>query len=461
MSLSVIVQPVAVPALVSTSTWPVSILAAGNDNVTTISGTTLGAANVFEYKYIADVYVNGILQVTLKAFPDPSFGIGVFNMRNVLTSFMSFDFFPNAPSPVSNIFQPCPNSSVRAQLVFGEEYVSGSTFIQNRNITSGNTNIYINASLGYTDEINTNLFGNFALGQNAGFLTSRSGINFGTFDPVQNQKNAFNTYTNQREVVYFLGNGNFVTGGTSAQTYQQTSIQISTYDILGNNIGKYFLLNPLSGTTDIVMADIGYAALNSITVSGTTVQVVTGTLPMMNASVAYYFAWLHYGTNHVFSSSAFARILYYYHPQVDCGRFAAGAYTITWLNEYGGFNTWLFNKKNETTQNIQRQSYKKVQGKVNANGSYTLNTNSRSEVPYYTVLKDSIVMHTDFITDADVLYLKTLISSPAVYMTDQNGLVTSIVIKDDSYRINKKVNQKIYALEMTVEQSYNDYRQLL
>jgi hypothetical protein len=70
-------------------------------------------------------------------------------------------------------------------------------------------------------------------------------------------------------------------------------------------------------------------------------------------------------------------------------------------------------------------------------------------------------MNSDLLSDADVLYLKGLFSSPVVYMADQSGLLTSITIVDDSYLIRKKVNTKIYSLQMSVKQSYNDYRQTL
>jgi hypothetical protein len=457
MSISLIVQP---SFTIGAFTFNNVVLSAGNDNIFTVSGSTLNASNVFQYKFLADIYVNGVLQVTLKSFPDPLYGIGVFNTRNILNSFISFDFFASPPSVPSAIFNACPNSSCRAVLVFGEEYISGSTFIQNRNLISGTTSIYVNASQAFPDEINTPFISNTGTNQ---FLTSRLGNLTFVAKPTQSNAVVYNTYLNQRQPLYFISNLSNTSGTTSGTTLTVTeftnAVTVTTYDINGNTVGSYRITNTVSGATDVVQVEAGYTELNAITVSGSTVQVVSGVLPMFTASVVYYS--ITRNTIDTLGNNALSSPKMFFKPVSDCGRFAGGAYDISWLNEYGGFNTWLFNKKNETTQNVTRQSYKKIQGKLQSTGAYTLTTNSRSEVPYYTVMKDTIVMNTDFLSDTDVLYLKTLISSPVVYMTDQNGLTTSIVIKQDSYRINKKVNQKIYSLEMTVEQSYNDYRQLL
>lgn len=430
-----------------------TVLSAGNDNISTVSGTTLGGPNVFDYKFIADIYVNGVLQVTLKSFPDPTYGFGVFNTRNILNSFMSFDFFPNAPSPASALFTACPNSSARVKLIYGEEYTSGSTFVQNRNLISGNTSVYVNASQSYTDQIVSGM-SNYSFNTSGFWLSERLTSSTFISNPTSASSIVYDTFTNQKEPLYFLSNQTFTSGSTGF-VY---GIQIQTYNAAGSQIGRYVISNTVSGTTDVVCFNASYSAIASISASGSTVQVQLGTFPIFGPLVVYYRVSKLIVTG-VGGGVATASMIY--RPQVDCGRTAPGAYNLVWLNTLGGFNSWLFNKKNETTQTKETQTYKRTQGAIQSNGSYTLNTYSRNQQPYYTVLQDEIVMNTDLLTDAQVLYLKTLFSSPVVYMIDQAGLITSVVVNTNDYRIRKKINQKIYALELKVKQSYNDYRQIL
>src|SRR5271156_2446953 len=116
MSYSIIQQPLI--------TSLGSLVSAGNDSVYTVSGDTYIAPNVTDYKFIADVYVNGVLQTTLKAFPDPNYGFGVFNLKNIIPNFVSIDFLYVEDDQT---FHNCPNSSADVYIEFGEEYTIGSS----------------------------------------------------------------------------------------------------------------------------------------------------------------------------------------------------------------------------------------------------------------------------------------------------------------------------------------------
>lgn len=431
------------------------LLSAGNDNVSTLSGDTYGGPNVFEYRYVADVYVNGILSVTLKSFPDPVYGFGVFNLRNIAPSFVGTDFFPTDETPM-NIYRNCPNSSARISLSFGEEYVSGTTFVQTRDVISGNTAIYINASLGFTDQESINLadyMPNVFNSPPVKYLVGKNRASDIFFLGVNPQ---FPAYKTQRQFLYYLNNK--INGGGIGGVGISSFASIFTYDANANLIGQYQVANPfasleISGSTDVGALAVGYPQIAALT--GGDYIVISGPPTIFGNGEAYY----------LFSITIDPSGPSFEYPSFvildDCGRTANTAYNISWLNEFGGFNSWLFNKKNETTQGKTVQKYKKPYGKLNADGSFSINTYDVNNQPFFTVLQDSIVMNTDLLTDNDVLYLKTLISSPMVFMQDQNGLLTAITVEDDSYRINKKVNQKIYSLQMNVKQSYNDYRQNL
>lgn len=432
------------------------LLSAGNDNIYVVSGDTVGTANVFEYKYIADVFINDILQCTLKSFPDPQFGCGLFNIRNIVNSFISFDAFIN-PGDTLPLVKNCPNSSAPIFLEFGEEYVSGNTFVQNRNILDSDASVVINGSLSFPDQDLIQLDSYDQL-EGPGsveqlYLTRR---------PLQQVINgiagrpSFLSYPNLRPFFYFVSNQ------FNASPTANIILNILTYSSLFQDvstlIGNYLYNTgiPAGSGTDIMAVNAGQGGLSLLNAGNTTA--IGGTFPIINPAVKMY----------VIGVQTFGQVGPYMTVggtygiiSEDCGRTASDAYAITWLNEFGGFDIWLFNKKNETTQTKTTQVYKKVQGNLQSDGTYAIGPASASQQSYFTTLQDSIVMNTDLLTDKDVLFLKTLISSPVVFMTDSNGVTTAVTVQDNSCKINKRVNQKIYSLQMTVNQSYNDYRQIL
>lgn len=429
-------------SLIITQDGSGTLLSAGNDNISCISGDTLGAPNVFEYKYIADIYVNGVLQVTLKSFPDPLYGVGVFNTKNIINSFLGNDYLGFS----SSAFNQCPNSSCRVYIQYGEEYVSGTTFVQNRDVTDAGTSIYINSAIATALNIDNGGIAGlyYPQGNNVNFLDGKNQepiISFGT-------GLIFPAFSGQPRFLYFVNNTR--TGDDSNTGVLMT---IFTFDENGDNIGEYQLLSPYdhSSATDVQAIGVGMDILSS---SGYTP--ISGPDTMFGNGEVSYTIYLN-GQGDGNCAWTFSQ----FNITDDCGRFANQAYYIDWLNDQGGYSSWLFNKKNETTQTKQVQKYKKIPGTLTNEGEFFFLPWDRSQQTYYTVLQDQIVMFSDFLSDSDVLYLKSLVSSPSVYARRLDGLLTAVTVEDNSYRINKRVNQKIYSLQLTINQSYNDYRQQL
>lgn len=419
------------------------LLSAGNDNIFCVSGNTIGAPNVFEYKYICDVFVNGVLQVTLKSFPDPQYNVGVFNIKNVINSFLGTDYF----GFTSVVYNQCPNSSCRVFFEFGEEFMSGSTFVQNRDVNDTGTYIFVNSSIATAINIDSGgMHQYFPDGGSVSYLDGRANqgmVNFGG-------GLIFPQYINQYRFLYFVNN---TQTGNNANT--GVTLNIFTFDADDNEIGQYRITSPYDFST---ANDVQAINVNSSILSDSAYTVISGPGTMFGNGETYYIANL-LGDGDGNCQWSFVQL----NISEDCGRFADQSYYIDWLNESGGFSSWLFNKKNETTQTKQVQKYKKIPGKLTAGGEFNLLTSDRNQQAYFTVLQDQTIMFSDFLSDLDVLYLKSLVSSPMVFIRSnaQSGLTTSATIEDNSYKINKRVNQKIYSLQLTVNQSFNDYRQQL
>jgi hypothetical protein len=223
--------------------------------------------------------------------------------------------------------------------------------------------------------------------------------------------------------------------------YQQAEadIQIFTYDAT-----KTFIRNQTIAST--IPSYVG------------TVNVATG-MPELSAYIDFTDA-AYYTITMTNGGSPVSQTIWY---QVfeNCGRLAPYSYKLYWLGEFGEFNSWYFTKKAVITSNMTQSTYKRPLGIPTSTGTVNQKTYDHQTMPFYTAVNDQIVISTDFLADQDVLFLKGLFQSPAVYMQDQNGIIQAINVNQDSYVINKNVNQRPYTLTLTVQTSIQDYTQLL
>src|SRR5436190_5221197 len=75
------------------------------------------------YKYIADVYVNGVMVERVKKFPLPPNNFGVFNVGTIVRSYVMAIFNPDiAASSILVQQMGQDNFNVEVQVKFGEEY---------------------------------------------------------------------------------------------------------------------------------------------------------------------------------------------------------------------------------------------------------------------------------------------------------------------------------------------------
>ncbi len=401
-----------------------SLNSANNDLYFVISGSTQATTGITDYKYIADVYVNSELVCTLKSFPDPSLGFGVFNMRNVTSSFLKNGIEINN---TTDTFFEVDDGACEALLKFGEEYLDPSgIFVSSRNIVNSNSINFINASVDFTEQNND--FEPYNL--QSSFDTKR----------FLNTETVFKTWPDIQQYLYYYINSSPSTIRLSVFTFSNNGSSLGSY-----NVGNFTPTDKTLGYTSL-----GYSHLKNL-VSGTDYEVNWGNSIMINDSVAYY-------TVQLFSGTPFTTQTLRFNIVNNCSKFQK--YNVYWLNRYGGFNSWQFDKKSIEKATKTQAEYKKVYGTLSSDGTYNVNTYDRNAQVYYTSLENSLSLSTDFLSDAEVIYLKDLFSSPVIYIQNQAGLIVSASVTDSDYVLNKRVNKKIFSLILNFKLAYNDYRQL-
>lgn len=131
-------------------------------------------------------------------------------------------------------------------------------------------------------------------------------------------------------------------------------------------------------------------------------------------------------------------------------------YDITrlhWLNHLGGFDSFNFTKVSKDNYNIERKQFKRLQ-QLNYNKTDRLKTN------YYTKQSETIELNTDLLTNEEWEGLLQLVLSPIVIMEVDSNNYVPVNIIDTNYSPNKVVNeQKPTSLKITIEYTYDNYRQ--
>ena len=407
---------------------------ANNPSIFMVSGSSDASASLtFDFSYIAQVLVNGSPLVNLVDVPDPVYGVGKFDLGNIVNKVVSYDIILD-PTDTA-IFHTASHSSAQIQVLFGKEYSYPGGFTQSLAEVSSSVFAYLNSSLPFLQQ-GTNM-NNYLVtsvtSSTVNFLTSA------TF-PIP-------TYTNLKNWLYYYLS-------SSAATF----LNIRTYDSSNTMLGQYYIPNYLTSTNGVQIISSGYPQLSILT-SGSGINQYTPNVGspavMFNQSVVSYDLQL-IGIGNV----PYTTIQKYQIVQ-DCGRYSSGAFQVMWLNEWGGVDSWNMNKKNQTTTAKTQSTYKKIQGKITSTSTYSLNSYSPSRQVYYTELSDQIELTSDFLSDAQVLYLRSMFSSPVIYLTDPSGNVFATTVNDTDYVVLKRVNTKSNSIKITFTTSYNDYRQAL
>jgi hypothetical protein len=127
---------------------------------------------------------------------------------------------------------------------------------------------------------------------------------------------------------------------------------------------------------------------------------------------------------------------------------------LHYLNNLGGFDAFTFTKVSRNFTDIERKMFKKFQP-LNYPKTFRAKTN------YYTKFTDTIQVNSDGLTDAEWIGLKELVLSPIVMM-EYGATYIPVNIIETNYEEKQYVNDRqISSLSLTLEYTFDNYRQSL
>ena len=389
-----------------------------NQMIFTLSSSNYAQSN---FRYIADVYVNGSSTYTrLEVGKNPTNNYGTFDVAGIIQNFLTRDADDNTTT-----FKQCGNSIAYYEVKFGEQY---------------------GASSGITNYPN---------------LTTSSGYCFnGVFSPLDFLDFATNTYVLQNSSSQFLtdkpvkfetrSGEKLILGFMTDAANEAYNLEIITYYDDGTIFNTVRVTNPyaaLSNREDrSINVRVDYDWLNSLV----NADLSFGTTPIFITNYEYYEVRIKNNSGTIVSETI--RI----YPGEDiCSKYTPIRFKF--MNNYGKYDYYTFTGAMTKNTNIKRNTYKSNPNQW-SNTNYNYSTTSRGLSQYETILDDTITINSDWITEAESIWLEQLVTSPDVYIYDGSNLV-SVNITDSSYQTKYEASQQLFNLVISFTYSQNRKRQ--
>lgn len=227
------------------------------------------------------------------------------------------------------------------------------------------------------------------------------------------------------------------------------NIHITTFDANGNGVGGSDIANPYVSSTSYLekylVIDVGLKGLDNIDAGD-----VTGDYPIIPDNVAFYDVY----TGTVLGGD-FEFVKRFY---INCEP-VYPVYTIHYLNYAGAFETIHFHKRSDTELRKETTTYKKNPN-VLSGGVYGYSRSSATERVLSTRRTERLKLNTDWLDEDHVELHKQLLDSPVIYLdlgSEQDYAQVRLVT--DTYKVNKRYNEKMFSLSMDFEYSHDNTRQ--
>ncbi len=387
-----------------------------NDAIFVVSSTNSSEVN---FKFVADIYIGtDVIRVT--ASKDPVYDRGVFNFGRIIESYISSDI-----SKSTYGFQQNLNSYIIYSVQFGEQYGSVPVIYPSLAAATG-----FNSWNGILDFLD---------------YKDYNGSNY-----LLNASSIKSLLTNKPATVNIRDNEDAWLYASVASSGVIFDARIRTYDSVGALIQTVKVANPyqaISSTNDkFIRFGCGTSNINLIASSG----VISGSLPIITASVASYDVTFETQSGTLVST-----------PQVylidnTCTRNVS--YRFHFRNELGGFDSYTFYRGSKKTREIKRSSYKKSVNRMASASSYTYNKSDRESTQIDIVIKGKIKVLSDWIKEVDFIWLEQLIESPEVYVDDSTHGLVAVNILNSTHEIKQDSQDKLVNLELEFEYSFDRYR---
>jgi len=125
---------------------------------------------------------------------------------------------------------------------------------------------------------------------------------------------------------------------------------------------------------------------------------------------------------------------------------------LGWTNTVGGVDYFNFTKKSELSFNYDRKQYQKVVGSYNES-TFGFNTYDRGITDRYVTTTKGLQINSDWISVGEFNLLQTLCRSNDVYIINDDGTMTPVLVDTQNFVIKDERYSKLYNVTMNLKYS--------
>lgn len=352
-----------------------------------------------DFKFVFDVWVNGVQKVRVKQFPEPGTSKGYFDAGPVVRNEFNYEWFEPLNTPYGSQPDASGQMALTYELRVGEDY-SGVTYV---NEASGTTKVY-----------------NYAPP-----LWGRRKVNIG---------DKLNKWLTNRPLVINAGQNDniFIPFYTNDTTLQ---IECRTYD--GSNAQIAFESDPATTACPdgFIQANIGPAA-------------IMAALPITIGNGVKY-----YDVN--FKGFETVRVVLTCNPKYE-------TIPLHFVNRWGMYDTMLFDLVSRLTMDVERKGYERRDHRFDGNSVTYYDSNNvyhEGKINHINKAMFTYKLTADALSDAEWHWAAELIYSPRILMK-LDGDFYPVTIKTTNYEFSKWINNKLRAFEIEVNVNQDRYSHL-
>jgi len=130
-------------------------------------------------------------------------------------------------------------------------------------------------------------------------------------------------------------------------------------------------------------------------------------------------------------------------------------YEVHWLNRYGGFDSWVFDRRSKSQTQVNQVTHKINPFDIS---SPTPTTSQRYVKPHFTQLADTLEMNTNNLKVWEYDGLKDLLTSPEVYVKVNDVFMSATVLENQTYQ-NYKSSDGIFNMNLKIKIDNSEQRQ--
>lgn len=125
---------------------------------------------------------------------------------------------------------------------------------------------------------------------------------------------------------------------------------------------------------------------------------------------------------------------------------------LGWTNTCGGVDYFNFTKKSELSYNYDRKQYQKVVGSYNES-TFNFNTSDRGSTDRYVTTTKGLQINSDWVTVGEFNLLQTLCRSNDVYIINDDGTMTPVLVDTQNFVIKDERYSKLYNVTLNLKYS--------